>query len=1298
MALSLDSTGYKGSKRRRAQRNRVAEHEGRLPQPDVPTGDRNRAATERRRAQVVPKTAIEIPTSVRREHEGRRNQPGVPGKRTFGVPITPLGPLELAGRRAFYEGIKPEYGSLKQAYGKKATEAVERDFINHLGSEDALKEPADLTNAILLASGVGDLAAGAGAIGKLAVGKIAGDVGETAAADAGTEAAASAGEQATKSALRDALDKGGVKAAAAKQALKRAAKDAEPEVVQQAREKGERAAQAFVDRTPESVKTAAKVGAKAATWPIRHPILSPVALQVPTALIHHNPGAIEAGFSGQGNYAGLLNTVGNLVSPIPLAKEAITLPSTVLPSIYLTGKAGINAASGKPQEIEGLLHQWQETGLLPHLASGDLRGALAAAESHPLYSGLEASGALNAAGRVAGAGLRATPGVHVADIDQRPVQEIPGSRIRVDRGNYSRDALRNLLQRGFDNSKWAEPKPGTHRATHFAKEAASRSASDAERTRRTHSRERLKELKEALPKKGLFGRRIDRKSAEVVHLAVERILRDPASFTDDAGAYKDLIDRAAKDTDEDGKPRLNKAQLKRNRDISKALGRAIKSSHGGHVALHTVEAADKFIGLQHEILDELVDLKLITAGRAAKASAIPYARIYMDAGYGVSKDDLAQTEELRKGLKGLELENASPEDRATIQQIRKLKETNQLLDSEGHPLSTAQIHEHMAASHIEPPGFLSHQAPRPGDYYQPSFGGASLDKGARSGESVLAGMHQGGTEALVRQVRRSQGLVDRAHAWNDQMSQFGVEVPGIKTAKDAQKVIEDPTHYGFPEGTQLAVVPRYPFAATADEIEGALGHQDPASIDEAAGIRLADQIKDPAHIAVDAPVLLVDKKVADILRQDAEGSGTVLKAAQAATNVFKRAVLPFSVSFYIGNVFDNYLRAVMGGTVNPIDIYAGVKAKKALSVERREQVVPGAHYASVEELAPHRSVQNVVTGGNKLAQSLRDAVEWSQKHGAAQTAVKFLPQTVSRLSHYLLATNALLSESLPSVGVLGKQVREDIRSTQKSWLDSVRLSEDIVNDWAKGVDNPAKRVRLQKNLERTLGNYTQMSPEARRVLSNVVPFWTWMRSAYKYVYVTMPAHRSIQTGFLAAAAGADQVEREQYGLEKYGKEPLPGWLQGSIPLANGAVIPTANYNSFGYASEPLEAASKASFAQFSGPLEALKGHEFNGKEIEGEGNQVIAALWGFGTSGLPGINDLFEQKGGHVTFHPHVSVPHAYDKDYLNYLREPKETITVPKEESSESGFGGSSSFGESWADRAEESAGSSFGEAWANR
>ena len=87
--------------------------------------------------------------------------------------------------------------------------------------------------------------------------------------------------------------------------------------------------------------------------------------------------------------------------------------------------------------------------------------------------------------------------------------------------------------------------------------------------------------------------------------------------------------------------------------------------------------------------------------------------------------------------------------------------------------------------------------------------------------------------------------------------------------------------------------------------------------------------------------------------------------------------------------------------------------------------------------------------------------------------------------------------------------------------------------------------------------------------STITPFWLWTRAAYKFVYLTMPANHSIATGLLAATANATRAEREAYGLDKEGKEPVPGYYQG-IPLPDGGVFPLANYNSFDYASDPFK--------------------------------------------------------------------------------------------------------------------------------
>lgn len=1265
------STGYKGTAGRRRRRNRAAEHQGRLPQPDVPTGDRNRAATERARAARTPRTAAEIPTSVRREHEGRVNQPGVVGKRIFGralyLPQSPLSGLglgledsinpEVAAAHAYETGdpLTPDQRSyIGGTYGKKTLDAVEH--LRAQGRDENLKEPADLTNAILAATGVGDIAA---LVGKAGAEEAAGIGARLLAKDATGEAS----EKAASSAVKDAFAKVGAKKTATATAVKQAVKDVEPEAVKVAREKGEAAARAFADRTPESVKVAGKVGAKAASWPIRHPILAPVAFQVPTALVQRKPGALEAGFTGEGTYGKAIGALGDAASQInPVLGEAVSLPAAVLPSAYLAGKAGVNAASGNPQELEKLIEGWKETGLLPKLAEGDVSGALSNLGEHPLYDTLEASGALNAVGRGLGAVARATPG-EFGELT-RPDLPIRGTGVKVNR-EYSRDALRQAAQRAYDRtSRGREARADTARGRHYLKEAANRHSSGQEAIRREHAHQDITALKNVLPRRGprldvhghVIGK-LDRHSAEVVNLAVERLIQHPGTFNKDLSDYKDLLLKAREARTEDGRPALDRRELKANKELVKHIDDALKRAHPGKV----VDAAEAFIKLQEPILHELIDLGLLTKEQAAKASATSFARVHLGAGHD---------EEIG------------------------------LVDAKGEPLTLKQIQAEMAERGIQPPGFLSHRAPANSDFYQPSFGGATLEKGGRTGKAVISGSQLGGVETLVRQLRRSRGLVDRARAWNKAVDRFGIEVKGIDTAAEAKKVQADPARYGLDPAVKPTPVPRYPFMARKGEIEGALENQSPAVAEDSAGATLARAIDDAQHDALpkDAKVVFMPEAVVKQLRADAEPSPGGLKAMQAVTTGFKRTVLPFSPSFYIGNGLDNLIRTTLAG-VNPAHFALGVKAAHALSAEQRAELLAGAHYASVDAIAPHRSVDAVVTGYDPLSKGVRSFAEWSHRHGWQQAAVKAGPRLFSAFSHYLLTTNALLAEKLPQYGVLGKTVMKDIRSTQGSWAKAITHLDEAVQDFAKGAENPDRMIQLQKDLERVYGNYTRMSPGARKVWSTITPFWLWTRAAYKFVYLTMPANHSIATGFLAATANATRAEREQYGLDKEGKEPVPGYYQG-IPLPDGGVLPLANYNSFDYASDPYEAVSSLSVPQIKSVVEALGGKTWKGDEVKGA-NRAKAALWAAASSFVPLMNDLTEEgEEGSRHLAPHLSLPHPVSAEKVQKARGPWETISIPKSdtESESGGFGGGSSFGEAWADRGEASAGAAFGEAWADR
>jgi hypothetical protein len=1263
------------------------------------------------------------------------SEPASPVQQQIRSELDFLAPLKTAITRAFTHGIEPDYLSLRKAYGKKGAALAEKAFISHIAGEENLGTPEDLTNAITAATGIGGLA-------KLGVEQLGKFGAETALKEAGATAA--------EAGAKDAA--GGIKGL-----LAQAAKKAEPEAAQAGRQAVKEAA----NQLPQGVKTAARVAAKGASYPVRHPVQAPFALAAPQGILSGNPlGALSSAAEGKGLYAKLLGSVGGLPG------EALSLPASVVPSAYLGGKAVVNAAEGHPGEAKALLKQWEQTGLLPALAQGNLNEALKRFGERPIYSGLEASGALNAAGRVAGAGLRGVPGKDWAATSERPGLPVRGSRVVVDRGNYSRDDLRRLLQKVNERtSHGQEVKAGSHRAAHYEKEATNRFTAGAQRAHKKQVGDDVQTLNNALgrrgPKLSLGGHtigKIDRATGEVLHTIVQRLVADPSTFHSDLRTYKDQLDAIAESKHLDPEtshetPTLNPGQLKLNRKMAKNIEAALDIKNP-HRVEHAVQAANKFIELQHGANKELFDLGMLDPHQAEMASLYPYAQFHMGAGYGEPHALLKDLEAVHGGVRrdfraearahlappgedgkpggyvgahetaktrlktaesgyiqaerSLSTARATGRPEADVDRLaatrdvtkdrvkkaraevrdtkaalekeelalkKELKERTRpvdaeikqhrengarLLDEHGYPLSSEDVVAHMKRRGVEPPGFISSRPPSPGDYYKPAVGGAKMPTGKLTGASVQGGTYVGGIEGLVRQITRTRGLIHRANTWNEAISRFGSVVKGVDTFGDASKVIDHPERYGFPPGTKLKAVPRYPFGSRKHEIEAAMDHQHPEVaddlVDKAFHSELQGTIDGGAN--ADTQIAFMPEKQAEQFLADAKPLGGALKTAQAATTLFKRAVLPFSSGFYIGNAFDNWMRVALAG-VNPLHFVVGQHAMKAMSDRRREELNTKAHFASIEGMAPHRSIEGITSSYGKAFQTLRDAAEWTHGHGLAPSAVKFLPSVIAGVSHYMIATNALLTEDLASRSVIGKMALAEMHATQGSWVKALLNWRDVGKDFAKRAEDPAKMVKFGKQLEEVMGNYANMSPAARRILTTATPFWTWMRSAYKFAYLTMPAHHSIQTALITAAARGTAATREAYGLDPEGDKPLPSWLQGGIPLPDGGEIPWANYNSFGYAAQsPTESGAKVVLPQT--PLGVLLGVDWKGEPIP-ESDKVGEALFQIFGGFVPGWNLAVHKNpegGVYVKFKP--SLPTEKDSEYLQKERQPWEQISIP--------------------------------------
>lgn len=1229
MPYTIFSSGYKGSATKKQSRNPPRQSGGTSGNLTIP-GYKPRTPIKKY-SPSLPRTPVQ--RQIRREKHY-------------------LAPLRDAILAAYTQGQDAvDLHSIGQTYGRPGVNLVHKALYARDQAHEGLTADPIAELAISSAATLG-LGAAANAL------RGGTEAGLTAAEAAAARAGASeAGSQAAGGSVRAALQ----------DVLKGAATKAEPQAVRAAR-------QSVSEAIPQGVKTAAKTAARAGSYPVRHPIQAPFAFEVPAAITHGKPGDLLKPLSGTGTYANLVGKAAGAVGGVP--GEAISLPATVLPTAFLTGKALVNASHGNSAELHHLISEYGKTGLLPALASGNLGEAANRLGEHPLYGGLEASGALSVLGRGLGIGARALPG-DLGETKRAPIAI--GDTGLIKERTYSKDLVRQLLQRAYDRTPAGQRvKPSTFRARRIQKEAATRFQANAEARRRQVNQDLGQELKQVLPRRGpeltFRGRKrgkLDRRSSEVVNLAVERIIQHPETFHEDLPHYRHLIESAAKGED------LAPEAAKRNKALVNQIKKA-ESITNPHRIRDAVQAANDFVDLQKPILDEMLELGLLTPEQARMARLVSFARVHMNAGFG-------RPAEIEKALQRVSHEMSkatSPEMQGRLlAKLNKLQNKSQLLDQHGNHLSAEAVEAEMQRRGVEPPGFLSHQPPTPGDFYQPSFGGASLPKGTRTGVAVLTGTQLGGIESLVRQLRRSAGLVHRAKTWNAAISEFGHVAHDpktgepLKTFSEGRKAIEHPGKYGLDPNEKWVAVPRHPFMAKKHEREGALEQQTPAmkileeggdatfSEDEAGAI-LADGLKKGIKGELDpkTPIAFMPVKIAKEFRAEATPSSPGLKGLQATSTGFKRAVLPFSPGFYIGNAFDNGLRTVLAG-IRPDHFVVGHLLERRMSKETKAELLGGAFYSSVDRLAPHRSVDSVFVGEDMVSKSLRSMAEWSHKHGWKQAVAKAGPLAIAGISHLLLSANAMLTERLPQMGALGKIALADMRETQGSWARVLTHFSEAADEFAKGTPKLSTMTRLQKGLEEVYGNYSRMSPGARKILSTVVPFWTWMRAAYKFVYVTMPAHHPIQTGLLTAAQRANQKHLEAFGLEPEGEKPVEGYLTGSIPNdATGGLIPTANYNSFGFAAQPAEALQRGVFPQISGVREGLAGRNPFGEPLKSvtESDKAKAAVLGFIRATIPGINLVINEKSGKTVIEPHIPLPHEYDAEKVAQARIKRQTISVP--------------------------------------
>jgi hypothetical protein len=230
--------------------------------------------------------------------------------------------------------------------------------------------------------------------------------------------------------------------------------------------------------------------------------------------------------------------------------------------------------------------------------------------------------------------------------------------------------------------------------------------------------------------------------------------------------------------------------------------------------------------------------------------------------------------------------------------------------------------------------------------------------------------------------------------------------------------------------------------------------------------------------------------------------GPVLQAAQALNRKWKGLVLPFSVRWQIGDAVGNAIMAWGGGGIDPATLASRFK-------EAREALAKGE--------IPDRVAQHGLATDDSVLLGLKDAPT--------------PPRTP-------------IGKGLKAIQGKAFGLNETINSIERSAYYLERL------DRLGGKSTPGAVEQAIRDANRTMGDFANLSPFERRYMTQVLPFWSWIRHITRLtgrVAIDNPAR--LVFGLRLSAVYADD------------QTALPDWAKGGLPVGNN-VIPLGGLNPF----------------------------------------------------------------------------------------------------------------------------------------
>jgi hypothetical protein len=235
-------------------------------------------------------------------------------------------------------------------------------------------------------------------------------------------------------------------------------------------------------------------------------------------------------------------------------------------------------------------------------------------------------------------------------------------------------------------------------------------------------------------------------------------------------------------------------------------------------------------------------------------------------------------------------------------------------------------------------------------------------------------------------------------------------------------------------------------------------------------------------------------------------------------------------------------------------------------------------------------------------------------------------------------------EGVAQRAALGRDVTRDLQEFTGSWTATLRLHKDALEEVAQGLTNTPTQRRFLRSQHEMLGKYEGFPPWLRRLTQTIMPFLPWALNAARFVYWTMPAHRTIQTALLMKVN--DVVAQEWQ--EVHANVP-PGSLKLAVPTKRGGWIDLARYTPYGLSGPVVQGElgglTDQIAPQFSGAYAALGGKDpfdrplqtekmaLEGRRTASGGEKIGAATYGLVEALVPYLAQIRRvREGGGTAF------------------------------------------------------------------